>query len=601
MRKLCPPAKGLDRRPRLVLVFQKPSILTYRDGSEQKAMTKRMSSQGYSSVTWFSRATDYGSPILQDWCLTVFVRQDCMEERGFPKQPPPFGLPTRPMSNVLLPFGAPQWSWRDASLFVPSSSTPLPLDPLNSAPILVGSVSKHLKSSKLPTTYPVYGPSGPMPLEPEAHVKMLRGIRQIVPQERAMPLGFPKSWYQDLTLERAVQHSVSVNLLHALGSSIEEWLFPNVCPDPSIIPGDPISEPTLQDPIEDDKEWEWTLPDLPKGGDCYVARLANLRTAIHMAYPTESFDLLMEEGRQALAHHRLNYGPEGPRKLQILWWEWFPEIWDRLRHGFPMNFVSEPRHDKQPNSHMTPDQVTTASAFLDELIDLGVLVEESDLSRILSTIPLFLVPKPIVDLSSGKEDWRVIADMKAGGQNAFVAKDPVHLHGPQDILPQLYTGGWSAVSDASKYFHIYPTSQADRPHLHLVVLHPRSQKYYVWHGLPMGAGNSPAAAGAGGNGFIRSLYERCEAFQGVPRDNTFVSILQGDPYKPKWSHSRILIGKDGLPAARIWVHVDDFLIHAPTRAKCNLALGAFMDRAVSCGLLCHRRKTKSPAQRQDYV
>eukprot|EP00978_Attheya_sp_CCMP212_P001763 scaffold3627_cov58-Attheya_sp.AAC.1 len=117
----------------------------------------------------------------------------------------------------------------------------------------------------------------------------------------------------------------------------------------------------------------------------------------------------------------------------------------------------------------------------------------------------------------------------------------------------------------------------------------------------MGAGNSPAAAGAGGNGFIRSLYERCEAFQGVPRDNTFVSVLQGDPYEPKWSHSRILIGKDCLPAARIWVHVDDFLIHAPTRAKCNLALGAFMDRAVSCGLLCHQRKTKPPAQRQDYV
>ena len=36
MRKLCPPTKGPDCRPRLVLVFQKPSILTYRDGSDKK-------------------------------------------------------------------------------------------------------------------------------------------------------------------------------------------------------------------------------------------------------------------------------------------------------------------------------------------------------------------------------------------------------------------------------------------------------------------------------------------------------------------------------------------------------------------------------------
>eukprot|EP00978_Attheya_sp_CCMP212_P041139 scaffold232072_cov50-Attheya_sp.AAC.3 len=74
-----------------------------------------------------------------------------------------------------------------------------------------------------------------------------------------------------------------------------------------------------------------------------------------------------------------------------------------------------------------------------------------------------------------------------------------------------------------------------------------------------------------------------------------------EPYNPIWSHSRILIGKDGLPSARIWVHVDDFLIHALTRVKCNVALSAFMDHAVNCGLLCHKKKTKPPAQRQDYV
>jgi hypothetical protein len=567
-----------------------------------------MMASGYSSATWFLRATDYGSPIIQDWCVTCFVRHDRFLTSGFPTKPVGFGLPTRPMSNVLLPFGAPRWSWKDPLQLVAMSGTPLPVDPLNSVPIRVGSLpiapplSSHTSAKfvkNVHSPFPVFDPSGPMPMLPTAHVKLLRGLRQIVPQERAMALGFPKSWANDLTHEGAVQHSISVNLLHAIGTSIETWLFPSspLLP-PNVVP--PINtavDGTLSgDEAEgvEDQEWSWQLPDLSEGGTWFLERVANLRVAIRQAYPTESFDLLMAQGLHALAIHRMNYGPDGPQKLQVLWWEWPPELWDRLRHGFPMNFVSEPRLEKQPNSHMTPEQVTTAASFLDELIDLGVLVEESVAERIKATIPLFLVEKP-----GDLKEWRVIADCKAGGQNAYVAKDPVHLYAPQDVLPQLYTGGWSAVSDASKYFHLYPTTASDRPFL--VVLHPLTQKYYVWHGLPMGAGNSPAAAGAGGNGFIRLLYEKCDAFQGEPCDNTFVSVLLGGSYNSRWSHSRILIGEDGLPSARIWVHVDDFLIHAPTRAKCNLALGAFMDHAVNCGLLCHGRKTKPPAQVQDYV
>jgi hypothetical protein len=46
-----------------------------------------------------------------------------------------------------------------------------------------------------------------------------------------------------------------------------------------------------------------------------------------------------------------------------------------------------------------------------------------------------------------------IADMKTGGQNAHIGKDPLFLHQPEAILSKLYAGGYTAVADASKFFH----------------------------------------------------------------------------------------------------------------------------------------------------
>jgi hypothetical protein len=50
----------------------------------------------------------------------------------------------------------------------------------------------------------------------------------------------------------------------------------------------------------------------------------------------------------------------------------------------------------------------------------------------------------------------------------------------------------------------------------------------------------------------------------------------------------------------VWVFVDDFKIHAPTRAKLVTALNAFMDLALRLGLICQKVKTKPPAQVQKY-
>jgi hypothetical protein len=62
-----------------------------------------------------------------------------------------------------------------------------------------------------------------------------------------------------------------------------------------------------------------------------------------------------------------------------------------------------------------------------------------------------------------------------------------------------------------------------------------------------------------------------------------------------------MIGDGGLPAAWVWGHCDDFLIHAPTREKWMAALREFLDAAVRVGLLAHPEKLTPPAQQVKYT
>jgi len=47
----------------------------------------------------------------------------------------------------------------------------------------------------------------------------------------------------------------------------------------------------------------------------------------------------------------------------------------------------------------------------------------------------------------------------------------------------------------------------------------------------------------------------------------------------------------------IWLHVDDLLIHAPTKAKLEAALNHIFNTILRLGLICHRDKTNPPSQR----
>lgn len=116
--------------------------------------------------------------------------------------------------------------------------------------------------------------------------------------------------------------------------------------------------------------------------------------------------------------------------------------------------------------------------------------------------PLFCLPKP-----GQPGQWGVLSDMRRGSQNAAIAPDPTVFPKTGVILDQLYSGGYSAVVDASKFFYQFKTAPEDRKFLGLI--HPRHEdKHYLYAGFPMGAGSSPCLAGRYGASFLRLLRER---------------------------------------------------------------------------------------------
>jgi hypothetical protein len=258
-----------------------------------------------------------------------------------------------------------------------------------------------------------------------------------------------------------------------------------------------------------------------------------------------------------------------------------------------MNFLTEPTDGIVENAPMTDEQIELATAFIDELESIGVFEAIPEGAEMKANCPLFAVPKP-----GQPGQWRIIADMKNGGQNAHIGKDPVHLPRAQGVLEKLYSGGWSAIVDASKFFHNFPTHPQDQPYLGCI--HPKTGKHLWYLGLPMGSSQSPALGCRYGLAMLRLLLDRDPAFQGTEVKNCWRTKLAGTGYLPERGTGLTRIGSDGQPAALVWAFVDDFLIHAPTREKLTAALNAFMDLSLRLGYICQKVKCNPPAQLQKY-
>ena len=94
------------------------------------------------------------------------------------------------------------------------------------------------------------------------------------------------------------------------------------------------------------------------------------------------------------------------------------------------------------------------------------------------------------------------------------------------------------------------------------------------------------------------LLEEAPEFQGELLKNSWRTRLQHNTHDTQLGSGLIRMGPDGQPAALFWGFVDDFMIHAPTCAKCGQVLSAFMNLTLWLGIMCHKVKLKPPAQVQ---
>ena len=593
------------------IVWMVDASMQFEDSWEDRsrAARKRLEPHGYKTTYWLLSGDDYSAAISQERVAMVFY-----QGTQRPDTPQPHRLPPRPMSNMLMFSDIPNQAWvQDMSRWTPSDV------PSHPSLRYTGRVDEKW----------VHSIDGSMPDQVGAWIHTPRGIRELQAGEIAKAKGVDKEWRAAWTptATPAIASATSIQLWTAVLDPVAQWLRtkadggaetasrskstghqpgssvgegtakgPSEGPKPSSSPSGP---PTTDDPglkadgptstpMEKPPKWDWKPPDLRPNRRWHRARVRNLKRAIK---GRADADKLFEEGLEALRVHRQNYTDEGPKFLQLLWWEFPKEHWDAVRIGSSMNFLILPSGQLALNSDMDEEQLAIACQFVDELIDLGVLVPAGE--PLEANAPLFCVPKP-----GQPGQWRCIADMKAGGQNACIGKDPCYLYSPEDILPRMYTGGYTAIADASKFFYNFPTRPEERKYLGCI--HPRTGQHLYYAGCPMGSANSPAATCRLGNSVLRLLREESSAFQGTPVENTWRKNLAGGEYHPEWGHGRVNIGPDGTPAALVWGHVDDYMVHAPHEQKCQQAFTDFMDLTVRMGMICQAVKTQPPAQRQKY-
>jgi hypothetical protein len=430
---------GTKNAPKIIAQSLPPEFLSDKEKEiEWHSRGKRLQHLGYGGTYWYLRAHEFGAALHQDRCFTIY---HCLRHASQPPiRPQPDGLPPRSMANLLTPVGVPRNAFSNSLGEACMHSS------------LVGPCRKwgHLGSK------PVYLIKGLMPDNLSAFIRVRGRCRRLQSEELAKAKGSPSEWNAKPARKIPATPAslcMSLHLWAAVGDSVAVWC--DSPPSPlSPLPKTATVTEQPRTPLELDKTATtdqdefvaWTLPDLALGGSWYLERMASLKAAV-VGLPNEA--QLIAEGQKALDIHRGNYTAAGPQCLQLLWWEFPPEHWEALRLGSSMNFLIEPSGTLELNSDMDEAQLAVAARFVDELVSLGVLVKATEELR--ANGPLFLVPKP-----GQPGEWRCISDMKRGGQNACMGKDPTFLPRSVDILPRLYKGGYSAVADASKPFITFP-------------------------------------------------------------------------------------------------------------------------------------------------
>jgi hypothetical protein len=489
-----------------------------------------------------------------------------------------------------------QWEW-------PTTHAPKEPRPMGNLLIPWGLIPRHVKRARDAPANLTLLPSSqtdPMPNQVGAWIRTDHGVRRLQVEELYKGLGCSKHPDpQHKVCASTCRHTTSLFIWETLSTSIlgvppsppddlnlfNDWegLRNQVLPQ-SDLPDKPTAPPPF----------EWKPPDLSKGGVWHSQRVQTLIAAA-ACYPGREEELI-HDGHHILDVHRDNYDSTGAnlKQLQLIWWEFPREHWDAIRDGSRMGFLVEPDHILHENSEMDDEQRAVATQFVDELIAIGAIGPPPPGQTPVTNTPLFCVPKPYQP-----GEWRVIADCKAGGQNKCIGNDPVYLNRPLHILNQMYSGGYTAVVDASKFFHQFMVHEDDRRLLGLI--HPTTGELLVWYGLPMGSGSSPGLACQYGLSILRLLKENGPVFQKHAKANCWWTGFKEEQYDPVLGHGFSFARNDGGPCVKLWVHVDDFAVHGPDLETTSEGLRCLLDLTVNLGLLCHPKKLQPPSQTQLYV
>ena len=562
-----------EDRPQVVIEMWPDRAIEWAKGPMSKCTKTRWRGLGYFSRFQRVNATTVGGAIQQTRLIVVRVSE--IRQHLWCWQPKDVVGQARPMSNLLMPVG-----------LVPGRSYRIPVPE-----------KAYISDPQVEA----------MPSRPGSWIRDSRGIPRLTLEEMAKGLGVTKQQMAVAPLTaRMLNATTSIFHWEFLSESLllkgspDSWIeSPSEQVDTDLRVEEVLHKQALHDQHlvgdPDTHPIEWRPPDLREGGEWYQARMQRL-IEVAQDRGNQAADLI-REGQKILETHRGNYTTEGPkaRHLQLIWWEFSPLHRDAIQEGSSMNFLEHPPTMIHPNSEMTPEQVQVAGEFVDKLVDLGVVGFLPDGTDVQCDGPLFCVPKP-----GQPGQWRVISNMKDGGQNAYIAADPVYLNRPVHILEQMYEGGYSAVVDASKFFYQFSTHPDDRPWLG--ILHPVTLALLVYLGLPMGSGNSPAMACRYGLSMLRALREGDTVFSNVTgKPNCWWTSIVLDKYNPQWGYGLVFKRRDGKPAVRAWVHVDDFLIHGPDKESTQEGLQVFLDLSVRVGMLCHPGKLYPPSQVQGYT
>jgi hypothetical protein len=554
----------VENLPRGIFCLNPSSILLEEGDVLGKSFRTDMKRRGYHSRHWHLRAWEHGSALNQTRVLTVFWQGNV----GI-VEPRRIDLPLRSMANLLMPVGVPHNAWSRIE------KTPAVSTEWRGACQITGRIRSQ----------DVHGIAGGMPDRIGSWIEVDRGVRLLQGSE----LGKGKGFTEFATLPtgsggvRAIGESTCLHLMAASCDAISAWFLSGSGSTQFAAVEPPV---TKREESEADEAytWNWDVPDLSEGSAFYIARTTSLREAVK---DLEDSEYWYQEGLECLARHRTNYTTEGPQQLQLLWWEFPVQHHEALREGCRLGFLLHPSGQVVENGPMTDEDRKVAGRFVDELTSLGVLQP--------ATVPLEgNCPLFCVDKAYDSTQKRCIANCKEGGQNACMGKDPVYLVGKEVMLGQLYTGGYTAIADASKQFHNFPVHPEER-HL-LGCIHPVTAAELVYAGLPMGTTNSPPIACRINNGAMRQLRDQDELFQGSIRVNTWANCMGGVPYVPEYGHGRVLLDRDGLPSVKIFTIVDDYFVHGPTKAKTGAAFSRFMDHMLRLGFICQKVKTSAPGQ-----